>query len=144
MSNDAEPKATEQFAHFAKILEQFKVPGIDMRSLIEARRNDIAALIQANKVAYEGMQELVRKQTEILRVTMEEIQTTAKETVKGSETAALVGKPKEILEQAVQKALANMRELAELAIRTQTEAFTIISNRVTQDVEDVKRLVKPA
>jgi phasin family protein len=144
MSNDAEPKATEQFAHFTKILEQFKVPGIDMRSLIEARRNDIAALIQANKVAYEGMQELVRKQTEILRVTMEEIQTTAKETVKGSETAALVGKPKEILEQAVQKALANMRELAELAIRTQTEAFTIISNRVTQDVEDVKRLVKPA
>jgi phasin family protein len=141
-ATDAEPKATELFAHFTKILEQFKVPGIDMKSLIEARRNDIAALTQANKVVYDGMQELVRKQTEILRVTMEGMQTTAKEMVKGSQTATPGGQPKEVLEQAVQKALANMRELAELVVKTQTEAFSIISNRVVQDVKDMKTLVQ--
>jgi phasin family protein len=141
MSEHVEPKAAEPIADFTKMLEQFKVPGIDMKSFIEARRNDIAALTQANKVAYNGMQELVRKQTEMLRATMEEVQTKAKEMVKGSQTAAPGGQPKELLEQAVQKALANMRELAELVIKTQTEAFTIISNRVTQDVEEVKKML---
>jgi phasin family protein len=114
-----------------------------MTSLIEARRNDIAALTQANKVAYEGIQELAKKQTEILRTTMEEIQTAAQEMAKGSKPAALSGEPKELVGQAVKKALANMQELAEVAVKTQTEAFAIISKRAMQNVEDLKTLMRP-
>jgi phasin family protein len=73
---------------------------------------------------------------------MEEAQAAAKEMVKGSPSGALTGQPKEFVGQAVQKALANMRELAELAVKTQTEAFTIISKRVMQDVEEMKTLVQ--
>jgi phasin family protein len=142
MAKDAEPKATGPFVDFTKVLEQFKVSGIDMKSLIEARRDDIAALTQANQVAYDGMQELVRKQTEILRTTMEGVQTAAKEMVKGFQTVALAGQPKELVEQAVQKAFANMRELAEVATKTQTEALTIISNRAMQNVEEMKTLMQ--
>ena len=143
MAKDAEPKAAEPFADFTKMLGQFKIPGIDMTSLIEARREDIAALIQANKVAYDGMQELLQKQAEILRTAMEDMQAAAKEMVKSSQMAALTGQPKEFVEQAVQKALANMRELAEVATKTQTEAFAIISNRVIQDVKKMKTLLRP-
>ena len=100
------------------------------------------ALTQANQVAYDGMQELVRKQTEILRATMEGVQTAAKEMVKGFQTVALAGQPKELVEQAVQKAFANMRELAEVATKTQTEALTIISNRAMQNVEEMKTLMQ--
>ena len=142
MDQDAERKSAEPFADFAKMLEQFKVPGIDMTSLIEARRNDLAALTQANKIAYEGMLELVRRQGEILRTTMEEVQTAAKEIVQGAQSVVLTGQPKEFVGQAVQKALANMRELAEVAIKTQTEAFTIISKRVVQNVEEMKPLMQ--
>jgi phasin family protein len=142
MAQDAERKSAEPFADFTKMLEQFKVPGIDMTSLIEARRNDLAALTQTNKIAYEGMRDLVRRQVEILRTTMEEAQAAAKEMVKGAPSGALTGQPKEFVGQAVQKALANMRELAELAVKTQTEAFTIISKRVMQDVEEMKTLVR--
>ena len=113
MTQDAERKSAEPFADFTKMLEQFKVPGIDMTSLIEARRNDLAALTQTNKIAYEGMRDLVRRQVEILRTTMEEAQAAAKEMVKGAPSGALTGQPKEFVGQAVQKALANMRELAE-------------------------------
>ena len=142
MAQDAERKSAEPFADFTKMLEQFKVPGIDMTSLIEARRNDLAALTQTNKIAYEGMRDLVRRQVEILRTTMEEAQAAAKEMVKGAPSGALTGQPKEFVGQAVQKALANMRELAEVAVKTQTEAFTIISKRVMQDVEEMKTLVQ--
>jgi phasin family protein len=139
MANEAEPKTAEPFADFTKVLERLKVSGIDMKSLIEARRKDIAALIQANEVAYDGVQELVRRQREILRTTMEEAQAAAKEMVKGF---PLTGQPKECVEQAVQKAFANMRELAEVATKTQTEAFAIISNRAMQDVAEMKALMQ--
>jgi len=137
-----ESSATEPFVDFTKMFEQFKVPGIDVAALVEARRHDIAALSQANKVAYEGMQELARKQAEILRATLE-LQTSVTETAGGAKPVALTGHPAELVEQAIQKALSNMRELAEVAVKTQTEAFTIISKRAMENVEEVKALMRP-
>jgi hypothetical protein len=66
-----DPAATGHFGEFTKMLEQF--PGIDMAAFLEAWRNDIVALTKANNVAYEGMQELLRKQAEILNATFEEL-----------------------------------------------------------------------
>ncbi|WP_235025521.1 phasin family protein, partial [Caballeronia terrestris] len=55
-----------QITDFSKTLASFKFPGVDMTSLLEARRKDVEALAEANTLAYEGMQALVRKQTEML------------------------------------------------------------------------------
>ena len=38
-----------------EIMDQFKVPGVDMPAIIEARRKDIEALVAANKAAFESM-----------------------------------------------------------------------------------------
>ena len=140
---NSDPSAAEPFVEFTKIFEQFKVPGIDMAALVEARRHDISALSQANKVAYEGMQELARKQAEILRATLQEMQTAVSETAGEAKPAALAGHLAELVEQAIQKALSNMRELAEVAVKTQTEAFTIISKRARENVEEMKVLMRP-
>ena len=59
------------------MLESFKLPGVDMTSLLEARRKDVEALAEANTLAYEGMQALVRKQTEMLNASAREIQAAA-------------------------------------------------------------------
>ncbi len=67
------------------------------------------------------------------------MQTAAKEFVKGVQTVALTGQPKEFVEQAVQKPFANMRELADVATKTQTEAFTIISNRAIVRCETLRK-----
>jgi hypothetical protein len=48
---DSEASAAEPFVDFTKMLEQFKMPGVNMAALVEARRHDIVALSQANKVA---------------------------------------------------------------------------------------------
>ena len=61
MANETNP-----FGDFTKMIQQFKVPGFDVAPIIESRRKDMEALVQANKAAYEGMQALARKQTEIL------------------------------------------------------------------------------
>ena len=55
--------------------EQFKIPGVDLGAVVEARRKDIEALTQANQQAYQGMQALAQRQAEILKETMSEWQT---------------------------------------------------------------------
>ena len=139
---NSEVSTAEPFVDFTKMFEQFKLPGIDMAALVEARRHDIAALSQANKVAYEGMQELARKQAEILRATLQEMQTSVTETAGGAKPVALTGHPAELVEQAIQKALSNMREMAEVAVKAQTEAFTIISKRAMENIEEMKSLMR--
>jgi phasin family protein len=89
------------------------------------------------------MQELTRKQAEILRATLQEIQTSVTETARGTKPVALAGHPAELAEQAIQKALSNMRKMAEVAVKTQTEAFTIISKRAMENVEEMKALMRP-
>ena len=122
------------FVDFTQMLQQFKVPGVDMAAIIEARRKDIEVLMEANKIAYEGMQALAQKQAEILRTTMEEMQASAKGMTTGGDPLANAGKQGELAQQAVQKAFANMRELAEMAQKSQTEAFTTISQRASSAI----------
>ena len=50
MANESNP-----FGDVAKMIEQFKLPGVDMSAIVQARRKDIEALVEANKAAYESM-----------------------------------------------------------------------------------------
>ena len=49
------------FGDVKKMIEQFKVPGINMTPIVDARRKDIEVLVAANKAAYESMAALARK-----------------------------------------------------------------------------------
>jgi phasin family protein len=62
---------------------------------------------------------------------------------KDGEPAVRAGQPEELIEQAILQALSKMRELAEMAIKTQTEALAIIGQRAMQKVEEMKTLMHP-
>ena len=62
-----------QPSDITKILEQFKLPGVDVSALMEARRKDIEALTEVNKIALQSSQTMAQKQVEILQKTMEEL-----------------------------------------------------------------------
>jgi len=132
MANDSNP------FDVAKMLEQFKVPGIDMGAIAEARRKDIQALVEANKAAYEGMQALSRKQADMLAETMKGIQD-----VVGGAGFGDPSKQTELVRKAVEKALADMKELAELARNSQTDAMSHISQRAAEHMQELKKLMQP-
>jgi phasin family protein len=137
MTNTSNP-----FGEFTKILEQFKLPGVDMGSVIEARRKDIEALTEANRIAFEGMQSLVQKQTEILRKTMEEMQEAAKQMAAGGRMPSISNQG-EFAQQTLVKAFQNMRELAEVVQKSQTEALQTMNKRALQSMEELKKLMQP-
>ena len=121
---------------FTKLFEQFKLPGIDLNAVLESRRKDIDALAAANRTALEGAQALGQKQIDVLRTTIDEVQSMLKQS-KDTPAAA-----RELVNQAVQKAFANMRELADVAYRSQSEAAAVVSRRVQENIEELKTLVQ--
>lgn len=130
-----------QITDFSKMLESFKFPGVDMTSLLEARRKDVEALAEANTLAYEGMQALVRKQTEMLNASAHEIQAEAGRMSGDTPTESIV-KRGEFIQQSLQTAFENMRELAELAQESQMRALGAINKRAEQTMRELKALSK--
>lgn len=129
------------FAEYAKVIGQFKLPGIDVAAILEARRKDIDALAEANTTALAGMQSLAHKQSEILRTTMAELQSlVGRLAASGGKPAANTG---EVVQQALHKALVDMQELADTAYRAQSDCVAVVTKRVAEHVEELKLLLQP-
>ena len=122
---------------FSKMLEGFNFPGIDKTSLIDSRRKDLEALAEANRLAYEGMQALVQKQTEMLSTSVREIQAAAQQ-MSGGNPAEVMAKQGEFVQRSLQKAFDNMREMAEMAQRSQADALAAITKRAEQSMNEAK------
>ncbi len=128
------------FADLAKMLEQFKIPGVDMTAIVDARRKDIEALTKVNQAAYESMQAMVRKQSEMLAQAMQGAQEAARQ---AASSAGDPAKQTELARKAYERAVADTKELAEIARKSQAEALAIVSQRANQQVEEFKKLMQP-
>lgn len=141
MAKETKPKAEKSgpsempFFDFTKLLEQYKLPGVDFTALVDRERKNIEALAQANKIAFEGWQALVRRQFEILQETMTQSIANARKQDATKNRA-------DIARQGFEKALDNMRELAEMAAKSQKEAFEVVSKRVDENMEYIRNLGK--
>jgi phasin family protein len=131
------------FMDINQLMQQFKIPGVDVSAILEARRKDIEALVAANQQAYEGMQRLGQRQAEMLRDAMTEWQATTAQMMTGQKPNADVAKQAELGRQALERALANVRELAEMATTSQTQAWNVINKRFQENLEELRHLAQP-
>lgn len=127
------------FGDLTKMFEQFKLPGVDTAEIEAARREDVEALVQANQAAYEGMQALAKKQADMLKQAMEDIQAAVKGAASGGGDP---GKQGELARKAYEKVLGDMKDLAEIARKSQTEAMAKITQRGTEHLDEVKKMMK--
>ena len=139
--NEPAMDMSSAFGDLTRMLEQFKLPGIDTKEIVEARRKDVEALVQANQAIYEGMQALANKQGELLKSAMEDIQSA----MTGAASGVGVGDPGkqgELARKAYEKVLADMKDLAEIARTSQTDALAKITQRGTEHLDEVKKMMK--
>ncbi|HTN48524.1 MAG TPA: TIGR01841 family phasin [Burkholderiaceae bacterium] len=107
-------------------------------TIAEGRRKDLAALVAANKKSYEGLQAVVARQTAMLKNAVSEWQSMAQ----GAGGAPGFGRLDDAAKQTFSLAVQNIRELAELAAKSQTEAFEIVRRRIMENVEEVNALIR--
>ena len=137
MANEANP-----FADVTKMIEQFKFPGLDMAPIIESRRKDMEAMVQANKATFEAMQAVARKQAEVFTQAMQEIKDSARALAAGG---ALMdpAKQAELVRTAYEKAMADMRDIAEMTRKSQAAVMAGITMRATESLQEMKKLMQP-
>ena len=142
VSNDMKPREkgvageTPVF-DFTKLMSQFQLPGVDFTALVDRERKNIEALVKANRIAFEGWQNLVRRQAEMLEETMKKVVADA-----GQEDPKK--KRADLAKEGFEKALANMRELAEITTQSQKEAFDVVRKRIEENVEGIRNFGKKA
>lgn len=129
------------FGEYTKLITQFKLPGVDVAGVLEARRKDIEALAEANMTALAGVQQLGQKQVDIVRSATAELQSLVTRLgTPGSQSAAAMA---EGVQKALQKAFIDMQELADAAYRSQTDSIAVVTKRFAEHVEELKALVQP-
>ncbi len=143
MSKATTPDPINPFGNLDKLLEQFKVPGVDVGAIVESRRKDMEALIAANQTAVNAMQQIAKKQTEILTQAFQSAQEGAQRLGQGVGGAIDPVKQTDLTRKAYEKALNDMKELAEIAQKAQTTAMSGITARAQQSVQELTKLMQP-
>ena len=143
MSKATGPDFTNPFGNLDELLKQFKVPGVDVNAIIESRRKDMDAVIAANQATAAAMQQVAMKQTEILTQALQAAQDSAQKLAKGVGGAVDPVKQADLTRKAYEKALADMKEVGEMAQKAQTAAMSGITARAQQSVQEMTKLMQP-
>ena len=121
---------------FKNLLEQFRLPGVDIEALLDRERKNIDAFTKANVIAFEGWRALVQKQTEIFRDTM-----TRAIAIAGTPSGATASKT-EVAKEGFEKAVESMCELAQLVVKSQNDAYDVVRKRIQENLDEMKPLRK--
>lgn len=127
----------------SKLMTSMKVPGMDVEALMATQRKNIEALTQANKVAYEGLQAVMTRQLEIFRETMDGAMSVGKEIIDQKDPKAAMQKQSELAKAAFEKALTNMKDVADMMAKSNTEATNLITKRVSETMAELRELMMP-
>jgi phasin family protein len=133
-------KQPEQLFDFdiTKYLGDFKVPGMDVETLVSSQRRNIEALTQANRLAFDGLQAVMKRQAEILRQTMDEASQAARDIAEPGSPQDKAAKQAEVTKETFERTLSNMRELAEMIAKANNEAFDLLNKRFTQNLDELR------
>lgn len=120
---------------FTKLLGPYSLAGVDYSKLLERERKNIAALVEANKIVFDGWQALLRKQAEIFQETMAQAVASARQQ-DTTKTRA------EVARHGFETALANMREMALLASNIQHEVIAVVQKRIGEHMDEFRDSAK--
>lgn len=129
---------------FSKYAQQFQVPGVDTKALVEAQRKNVEAMTQANRIAFEGAQAVAQRQADIMRDAMSEAADAMQRLNGAGAPEDRVAKQTEIAKHAFDTALKNIRELAEMTQKSNNEAMDLINKRVASSFDEMRETMQAA
>ncbi|SFQ00441.1 phasin family protein [Variovorax sp. OK605] len=109
--------------------------------LLDSGRKDLQALMQANEKSYQGLQAVVQRQTEMIKTAIGEWQTAAKG-MPGKDPKENLSKLDELGRQSFQRAVDDIKELANLAAKSQADAFDVVRQRIQANVDEVTKMLQ--
>jgi phasin family protein len=127
---DAATKAMRE--QLAGLMEGFKIPGVDIDTVIESQRKNIETMSKAALLTAEGVAAVSQRQLEMLRATTEQVAAALRDMKLSGEQQG------EFAKKAFEGALASTREFAELTGKSNTEVFNVVEQRMTENFEQMR------
>ncbi|WP_233256032.1 phasin family protein [Falsiroseomonas bella] len=128
-----------------KMFAEFRLPHFaDLESLAQAQRRNLEALSAANKVALEGAQAVARRHMEIVQSAMGEM-TEAMRSMGGTENPQeRAARQAELLKAGYERAVGNMKEVADLIQKSNSEALALLNKRFAEAMDEIKQMAAKA
>jgi phasin family protein len=124
-----------------KILSSLQLPNVNVQTLVDSQQKNIKALEEANRQAIEGFQALFKRQAEMLQKAVEEASKAAT-SLSAGDPKGMLAKQGEVAKAAVERTLADMREISELVVKASQEAGHTLNKRFQEGIEELKTLTK--
>jgi phasin family protein len=130
----------------ARVFKDMRFPSMipDSGALMAAHRRNMEALSAANRMALEGAQAVARRHMEIMQSTMSELSEHVREIASTDTPQLKAAKQAELIKKSYERAVTNIRELSDLIQRSNGEALTLLNERFTEAMEEVKQLLEKA
>jgi hypothetical protein len=138
----AATKNANPFAFDAsKIKDMFtaaKMPVVDTDALMAAQKKNVDALIEANKVAVAGYQDLYKRQVALFEAAVDQAKGLMTDTKAQPLTADQATQNVEAVKTAFEKTAADLNELTEMAQKANTGAFEVVKARAEEAAAEFK------
>lgn len=126
------------FTDLTRMMQDYQVPGIDWQELMASQQKNVEALTKANQVLFEGAQAVIQREVEIMQKAMQEFAEASQDLMQEGDPQAQAQKRLELAKASFEAALRNMRELAELAGRSNREALEMINKRAMESFDEIR------
>jgi phasin family protein len=135
------PKSMADFGEFGKLFADMKLPAMpDMEAFVSASRRNMETLTAANRVALEGAQAVARRHMEIVQQNMADMTEAVRAMSSVEAPQAKAAKQAELLKQAYERAVGNMKEIGDLITQSNAEAVNLLNARFAEAMDEIKAL----
>jgi phasin family protein len=123
---------------FHRLGEQLKVPSFDVSSIIQHHQKNFDAMARSWQALASGAGALAQKQREVLEGVLRDATEMAKEYKPTGSPQEIFAKQAEFAKKAMEAAIANTRDLAELTQKSTTDALKIIHERMHESYDEIR------
>ena len=116
----------------------FQNGSLDIAAIVASQKKNIEALAQANQIAVGGAQKVISRQITLATETLDECSAMISNLFQPNGSSEnWLSKQAEFSRHAVEKGLANTREIVETVSQVNTQAFDVIGKRITEALYEV-------
>ncbi|MGD9879279.1 MAG: phasin family protein [Reyranella sp.] len=126
---------------FTKFTADFKMPVVNVETMVETTRKNFAALTTANSTAVETIKTIAQRQGDMVRAAMEDLSKHGSEVLAAATFEEKAIKQIDFAKKSYETAIANSKELADLFGKAQSEALAALSARVGEITDEVKAAI---
>lgn len=127
---------------FTKAMEQYQNLPFDMSAVLEIQRRNVQALTEAQQISIQRFQEIAQRQSEIVSQIMEDNSAIAKEFMGEGTPEEKIAKNADLFKKVYERTVKNMGDLSDLINKSNEEATTILTKRVSASMGEIKKALE--